>query len=65
MEKQEQVHARMTDPRTGGVYLVTAYRPLSREEAASAIKQFAAAQPGAIPKRGEEVTVRTIIGLRD
>ena len=61
---QEEVRARITDPRSGAVYLVTAWRPITRDEAIAAIKAFRSANPQISPQRGEEITVHTIIGLR-
>lgn len=65
MEPKEEVRAKLTSPTSGAVYLVTAFRPISREEALAAIQRFNADNPQAQPKRGEEVVVRTIIGRLD
>lgn len=61
MQPKEEVRARITAS-TGGVYVVTAWRQISREEAVAAIRAFVAAAPNKTPKCGQEVVVRTIIG---
>ena len=62
--KKEAVHAQITDPASGVVYLVAAWRPITRQEAADAIAAFRASNPSVTAKRGEELIVKTIIGLR-
>jgi hypothetical protein len=51
------------DPRHDVKYHVLAYRALSRPEAFQAVQGWLKARQGRSPRRGQEVTIYTLIGV--
>lgn len=60
MEMPNIPHA-IKDPNNQVLYVVMAYREISREEAVQAIRAFNA-QSGRLPKKGSRITIITTLG---
>lgn len=60
--KQPSVRTSMTDPRAGITYHVIAYRTLTRAEIIGCIRAYLGQKRRFKPRRGQEITIVTIIG---
>lgn len=60
--KQPDVRTSLTDPRARVTYHVIAYRSLTRSEVIGCIRAYLNQKRRPKPKRGQEITIVTIIG---
>ena len=60
--RQPDVRTSMTDPREGITYHVIAYRSLTRAEVIGCIRAYLNQKRRPKPKRGQDITIVTIIG---